>query len=663
MEPFINSTLSVAQKIPSRQFTAMTVGVVVHSQVGPIEPTVITSPRQFLNLYTVNNRISKGDHPSLHNAYFLSRSTDLVVTRATTVNEYDLVGLQSEETVDTLPSGNVIDRSQLIQLLTAEALTDEKSGFIQVGDTLFYGLGGVNPFEDGDTVTRINKGTDDANLTLLGLGTSSDWKTHELSVELFSSTDTIAEDVVVDEIISYFSSNGAGYNNNFKVTKQSSTSLKFMFSSSNPVNTNNFYPNLESDGSVTTDKDSYVCFDPTEVVTNLTAIEDPYLIGSKNLGSVDTVKAWITDVTAISGTTYSRWNLNIFDNLNGLITYKVSDNPDEVDVQGNPIYYTWISEIREDIIYIENPNGGTTTIANTTEPTQPNVGKSQAFIDEVANQSDLLAAAQFAATQFDEYETKRIQLYTDAGWYNKSVADQLESTAQAKKGLVCVSMSPEVKDVNQIKDYFAGFNSFYSICHVNAGKDTSIVGFQIPISASCYYIESAARNSTRNSTYAPVFSKVNGPVSEGKLYHTFTKSQRDELNNANINVLVYDDTDGVAYINNNFISDTSGSLIDEEQNIRIVNEIQYDIEKLMESFYSRYNIAGTRAAVETSIDNYFKTVILGQSYTISGYKVECSEVNNTIAMIQNNELKVDVFIQLNHSIKYITVATNVVPTL
>jgi len=109
MEPFITSTLSVAQKIPSRQFTSMTAGVIVHSQVGPIEETIITSPRQFLNLYTVNNRLSKADHASLHNAYFLSRSVDLVVTRATTVDSYDLVGLQSESSVVTLPSGNIID--------------------------------------------------------------------------------------------------------------------------------------------------------------------------------------------------------------------------------------------------------------------------------------------------------------------------------------------------------------------------------------------------------------------------------------------------------------------------------------------------------------------------------------------------------------------------
>ena len=172
-----------------------------------------------------------------------------------------------------------------------------------------------------------------------------------------------------------------------------------------------------------------------------------------------------------------------------------------------------------------------------------------------------------------------------------------------------------------------------------------------------------ARNNTRNNTYAPVFSKVNGPISESNLSTSYSKQTRDALNKARVNVLVYDNTDGVSYINNNLISDTSGSLIDEEQSIRIVNDIQYDVEKMMENFYSRFNTDVTRSLVTSSINNYFDTVILPQNYTISRYRVECSTVNNSDANIQNNELKVDVYIQLNHSIKYITVTTHVVPTV
>ena len=91
MEPFITSLLSVAQKIPNRDVSGLVTGVVIDSKVGPIEQTWITTPRQFLEVYTINKSLSKGDHPSLLNAFYLSRFTDLVVTRATDSLIYPLV--------------------------------------------------------------------------------------------------------------------------------------------------------------------------------------------------------------------------------------------------------------------------------------------------------------------------------------------------------------------------------------------------------------------------------------------------------------------------------------------------------------------------------------------------------------------------------------------
>ena len=126
---------------------------------------------------------------------------------------------------------------------------------------------------------------------------------------------------------------------------------------------------------------------------------------------------------------------------------------------------------------------------------------------------------------------------------------------------------------------------------------------------------------------------------------------------------MYDRTDGIAYINNNLLSSTSGSLIDEDQSIRIINDIRYDLDSIMKNFYSLFNTAETRTAVEAAIESYFNAVIMPQTYTISAFNVICTEVNNTEMTIQNNEFKVEVAIKLNHSIKYITILTNVVPTL
>jgi hypothetical protein len=673
MEPFITSSLSVAQKVPTKEISGLTTGVVVYSKVGPIEATKITSPKQFLDLYTVNKSISKGDHSSLQNAYFLSRFTDLVVTRATNTRIYPLVGLQgSSETSVLLPSGYHTDTFQILTPTLPANVGDVNSLWLQIDNVLFYNPQGVDPFEDGDgevggTATARVKGTEPDQLEAEGLGTSSDWDTVQLSVPFVqvdpnNSSNLIFNPAAYQEIADAFKGGGPVERGNLHVVAKEST-LEIHYNSEYPVVSDSFNP-LNRDGIDPEDPNDNAVHNTTVISSTVTlsSSSSPYFIGYKNVGSVHTLKAWITDVETAENPNYQNWILNLEDPINGHLTYKVSDDPDGTDNQGNPTYWTNISDIREDIIYIKNPSAVNVDVVNTTV-SAPNVGKSEDFENSISSNTQLISSAIYATTKFADYSGSRIHLYTDAGWYNKAIAKSFESISPETKSLTCVGIDPFLKDKNVIKSYAAGFNGYYSIIHVNGGKDTSVVGFQLPISPSCYYIETIARNSTRNSNYAPTFSKTNGAISESNLYNDFSKSVRDELNKSRVNVLHYDDTDGVSYINNNLLTDSSGSLIDEDQSIRLINDVQYDIEKLMESFHSRFNIEGTRSAVTSAINNYFETIISPQNYTISGYRVECSEVNNSEINIENNELKVDVYIQLNHSIKYITVATNVVNTI
>lgn len=677
MEPFIKSSLSVSQKIPTREVSGLTTGVVVFSKVGPIEATKITSPKQFLDLFTVNKSISKGDHPSLQNAYYLSRFTDLVVTRATNTTTYQLVGLGEHNVNDKsvlLPNGLFSNKIQTITPTLPANAGDVKSLWLQIDNVLFYNPEGVNPFEDGDglidgTATMRVKGTEPDQLENEGLGSASDYDTVQLSVPFVqvnpnNSSQLIFNPNAYSEIANAFKGGGPAERSNLHVTVEGSV-IKVHFNSNYPVTSNDFMP-LNRDGIDPEDPNDNPVHNTTVVSSTytLSTTGAPFLIGYKNVGTVHTLAAWISDVSHSGG--FSDFTLNLIDPINGELSYKLSTDPDKVDTQGNPMYYTNLSDLREDIIFIKNENS-TQEIANTLKPVvagvvTPNVGKSDDFELSISS-TQLISSAIYATTKFADYNGSRIQLYTDAGWYNKAIALSFESICSETKSLTCVGIDPLIKDKNVIKNYSAGFNSLYSIVHANGGKDTSVLGFQIPISPSCYYIESLARNKTRNSTYAPVFSKVNGAISAGRLYNDYSKSIRDELNKARVNVLHYDETDNVSYINNNLLTSSSGSLIDEEQSIRLINDIQFDVEKLMESFYSRFNIDTTRAAIESAITNYFETVILSETYTIDGFRVECSTVNNSDINIQNNELKVDIYIKLNHSIKYIFVSTNVVPTI
>jgi hypothetical protein len=672
MEPFIKSTLSVSQKVPTREISGLTTGVVIYSKVGPIEATKVTSPKQFLDLYTTTKSISKGDHSSMHNAYFLSRYTDLVITRASNTRIYPLVDIQKNiADAIVLPSGSLTNTIQTLTPTLPANVGDVNSLWLQVDNVLFYNKDGVSPFVSGDglpdgTATTRVKGTEADQLLSENLGVAADWDTVELSMPFVltdpnNSSQLIFNSDVYTEIANAFKGGGAAERSNLHVVADGST-LKIHYNSVFPVASTTFAP-LNRDGIDLGDPNDNPVHN-TSVITATAGLDTTggaYLIGYTNVGSVNSLKAWISGTTTDENS-YQYWTLNVEDQVNGKLSYSVSNNPDATDTQGNPIYYTVISENREDILYVHNV-ASTQPVADTVEPDNYNVGYSADFKLSVNTPEDLLSSAIYATTKFLDYDQSRIQLYTDAGWYNAAIAKSFQSISPDTKSLTCVGIDPSMRDKNLIISYAANFNSFYSIVHANAGKDTSVVGFQLPISPSCYYIESLARNNTRNSTYAPVFSKVNGATSESNLYNDYSKSVRDALNVARVNVMVYDDTEGVSYMNNNIITDSSGSLIDEEQSIRIINDINYDVEKLMESFYSRFNIGTTRANVVSSIENYFETVILSQQYTIADFRIECSEVNNSEINIQNNELKVDVYIRLNHSIKYISVTTNVVPTL
>lgn len=674
MEPFITSSLSVAQKIPTRDVSGLVTGVVIDSKVGPIEPTLITTPRQLLEMYTVNKSLSKGDHSSLINAFYLSRFTDLVIARATTSSVYPLIpigGGSSSDSSILLPNEEIATAKEVIIPEVRSSPGDYKSLFLQVDNVLFYGKGQMNPFASGSgveidgTATAVVKATDDESLETNNLGSKEDYITVELPLPLtfyeeLTGIITINEEVL-DHVVKEFSGAGTAHKSYLNVSLNDDNSGLIVESSKDSYEGSSFFqpvPDIEDPLSVNVYNLSWNT--PPVVQKDISA---PYLIGYKNVGTVNTVKAWFSDVTTsiVDGVSYYYWNLNITDSLNGSQTYKVSDYPDAMDNQGNPIYYTWISETREDIVLIKSDNNS--PVIGSTEPSSPNLGKSQYYIDSKSTNQKLVESAAYAAYKFEEYEKYRIQFYTDAGWYHPSINKAFESVAVAKYGLNCVGIDPSMKDVNMIVKYASRFNSFYSILHLNAGKDISIIGFQVPISPSCYYIERVANNSTRNALYAPTFSKVNGTISESNLYHEYNKTQRDILSKSKVNVLMYDRNDGISFINDNLLSDKSGSLIDEDQSIRIINDIRFDLESIMKNFYSLFNTAETRVAVEAAIESYFNTIIMPQSYTISGFNVVCSESNNTEVVIQNNTLKVEVFVKLNHSIKFIQILTNVVPTL
>jgi len=68
------------------------VGGAIVSPNGPVKPTRITSPAEFLAKYTTTGTLTKADHPTMHNAYALLQFCDLVLSRSVSSPIVEAIG-------------------------------------------------------------------------------------------------------------------------------------------------------------------------------------------------------------------------------------------------------------------------------------------------------------------------------------------------------------------------------------------------------------------------------------------------------------------------------------------------------------------------------------------------------------------------------------------
>ncbi len=89
----------------------------------------------------------------------------------------------------------------------------------------------------------------------------------------------------------------------------------------------------------------------------------------------------------------------------------------------------------------------------------------------------------------------------------------------------------------------------------------------------------------------------------------------------------------------------------------IVDTIQKQVEKCVGQYMFGYNDGITRTSIRKTLGTYLDNI-----KDIYDYKVICDETNNTPEMIDNNKLSVDIMMQPNVGIDFITLNTIVTTT-
>lgn len=191
--------------------------------------------------------------------------------------------------------------------------------------------------------------------------------------------------------------------------------------------------------------------------------------------------------------------------------------------------------------------------------------------------------------------------------------------------------------------------------------DDGTVGFQFAVSPSTIYWETVLRNRRNNNEFAGVFGQNTGRVSVMGLAKEFKKSERQLLLTKKINTIGYDNYLGIYHFNDNYTFTEESFVMSEECNSRLQIRISKAMPLLLNQFKGRQNTAKTWKEIRDVVNYWFNNTILRYNYTVAEYRVICDETNNTAESIRQNKVFVKVQVRFNSSIKYITVYNDAYP--
>jgi hypothetical protein len=188
---------------------------------------------------------------------------------------------------------------------------------------------------------------------------------------------------------------------------------------------------------------------------------------------------------------------------------------------------------------------------------------------------------------------------------------------------------------------------------------TARTGFKMLVGASTLYIELIGQKRAQGKEWSPAFSKNNGIVQSSKLETVVSKTDREALIDVRINSIakIRSGNTNATIIFNNLTADNGPKkILSEDQNRRLHNRINRDVKILMEAFHSRYSTPTTWDDVEAVINQYFKENVMNAlEYKPRDYKVICNASNNPTALQVQGKLFVEIRVQYQNSIKFITV--------
>ena len=315
---------------------------------------------------------------------------------------------------------------------------------------------------------------------------------------------------------------------------------------------------------------------------------------------------------------------------------------------GQNIYIEDVLESSNYIRAIDN-----VAVANTVTP------KDQASVLYMAQGDDGLATTdvEFIAgsDMFRNKDELPVTLFMDAGHATAPYGQNLDAIAAARYDSVAILSTPisaeaSASYIDDLKDYRqttlslnSSFSSLYTphVLIYDRFNDRRIY-----VSPDGYAAAAISSTAANFELWFPPAGFKRGTISVLDLRRRFTRAEMGALYDVGINPIRFATGKGIAIWGQKTLLTRPSAL--DRLNVRLLLvAIEPAVEAFLEDFTFDFNDAETRSFVTAGIDQFMTGILARRGVT--GFDVICDESNNTPAVIDNNQMIVDLYVQPNKS--------------
>lgn len=277
-------------------------------------------------------------------------------------------------------------------------------------------------------------------------------------------------------------------------------------------------------------------------------------------------------------------------------------------------------------------------------------------------------------TAWDEFadpEKIDLRMLINAGYTSPTVQTKLKTIAEARKDCLAIldvpySVLTSVSAIVNWRDSVQNLNSSFIALYAPWAKiydqwnDKTV---EVPVSG--YVASQFAYNDYVADPWYAAAGFTRGVLNILGLTNVFTKGERDVLYAAQINPLQMFSGEGSAIWGNKTqqVKETALSRVNVR---RLLITIEKAVSVAMRSYLFEPNSELTRARIKALLDQYMNLLSARGAFQTEigdkGYRVVCDTTNNTPAIIDANQLNVDIYIKPSRAAEVIQVSAIITNT-